>query len=128
MDELFRELEESRRTEPLEQTTSSEKETLDVLPELADDDEPGTDPDVADERRLHESEGRRLSRRSTGTTTYSADFANFQILLITDCRRLKNVLTFTGLSLEQVAQLATLNLASRGGPSSAVMDRNIELE
>ena len=89
VDELFRELEESRRTEPLEQTTSSEKETLDVLPELADDDEPGTDPDVADERRLHESEGRRLSRRSTGTTTYSADFANFQILLITDCRRLK---------------------------------------
>merc|ERR1719350_2558449 len=79
VDELFRELEESRRTEPLEQTTSSEKETLDVLPEPADDDEPGTDPDVADERRL-QSEGRRLSRRSTGTTT--------------------------GLSLEQVAQLA----------------------
>ena len=71
VDELFRELEESLRTEPLEQTTSSEKETLDVLPEpeLADDDEPGTDPDVADDRRLHESEGRRLSRRSTGTTT-----------------------------------------------------------
>merc|ERR1719350_2610237 len=90
VDEPFRELEESRRTEPLEQTTSSEKETLVVPPEPADDDEPGTDPDVADERRLHESEGRRLSRRSTGTTT--------------------------GLSLEQVAQLATLNLASRGGP------------
>ena len=71
VDELFRELEESLRTEPLEQTTSSEKETLDVLPEpeLADDDEAGTDPDVADDRRLHESEGRRLSRRSTGTTT-----------------------------------------------------------
>ena len=70
VDELFRELEESLRTEPLEQTTSSEKETLDVLPDdVADDDEPGTDPDVADERRLHESEGRRLSRRSTGTTT-----------------------------------------------------------
>ena len=51
-----------------------------------------------------------------------------QILLITDCGRLKNVLTFTGLSLEQVAQLATLNLASRGGPSSALMDRNIEFE
>ena len=78
MDELFRELEESLRTEPLEQTTSSEKETLDVLPEpeLADDDEPGTDPDVADDRRLHESEGRRLSRRSTGTTTLDGDFAN----------------------------------------------------
>merc|ERR1719350_1807554 len=39
VDEPFRELEESRRTEPLEQTTSSEKETLDVLPEPADDDD-----------------------------------------------------------------------------------------
>ena len=72
VDELFLELEERRLTEPLEQTTSSEKETREVRPELGidpeADDEPGTEPEVVDERRLHESEGR-LSVRSTGTTT-----------------------------------------------------------
>ena len=66
VDELFLELEERRLTEPLEQTTSSEKDTRDVLPELgADRDE---EPEVVDERRLHEREGR-LSVPSTGTTT-----------------------------------------------------------
>jgi len=95
VEELFLELEERRLTEPLEQTTSSEKETREVRPELGidpeADDEPGMEPEVVDERRLHESEGR-LSVRSTGTTT--------------------------GLSFEQVAQLATLSLANRGGPWS----------
>jgi len=91
VDELFLELEERRLTEPLEQTTSSEKDTRDVLPELgADRDE---EPEVVDERRLHEREGR-LSVPSTGTTT--------------------------GLSFEQVAQLATLSLASLGGPDSEI--------
>ena len=71
VEELFLEFELERRlTEPLEQTTSSENETREVLPELGidPDDEPGTAPEVVDERRLQESEGR-LSVRSTGTTT-----------------------------------------------------------
>ena len=68
VDELFLELEERRLTEPLEQTTSSEKETREVRPELGADPEPGTEPEVVDERRLQEREGR-LSVRSTGTTT-----------------------------------------------------------
>ena len=68
MDELFLEFEERRLTEPLEQTTSSENETLEVRPELGADPEPGTEPEVVDERRLQEIEGR-LSVLSTGTTT-----------------------------------------------------------
>ena len=68
VDELFLELEERRLTEPLEQTTSSEKETREVRPELGANPEPGTEPEVVDERRLQEREGR-LSVRSTGTTT-----------------------------------------------------------
>lgn len=99
VEELFLELELERRlTEPLEQTTSSENETREVRPELGfdPDDEPGTAPEVVDERRLQESEGR-LSVRSTGTTT--------------------------GLSFEQVAQLATLSLARRGGPWSPLLQK-----
>ena len=67
VDELFLELEERRLTEPLEQTTSSEKETREVRPEPgADpeaDEEPGTELEVVDERRLQDSVG------WTGTTT-----------------------------------------------------------
>jgi len=68
VDELFLELEERRLTEPLEQTTSSENETLEVRPEPEADEEPGTELEVVDERRLQESEGR-LSVGWTGTTT-----------------------------------------------------------